>query len=224
MAAARQIREALIKLMGDKDINIGSAPVRGDPINPPYSKDIPTHEIANQRLRDARQQAQEVQPDDPLTPFTAAEHKVETAGMAPSPGKAHLTRTESLGDPSRLPGAKQAEPPMDDSISRMDDPRIGTENERELLERLVPAGDEVRNPGAVQTVGQQQVRLYTDEVIRAIKEGREINAGPLPKLLNRESPFFNPVARQEFDNIVRETRESIGSRGTLADDIDEIPF
>ena len=70
----------------------------------------------------------------------------------------------------------------------------------------------------------QQVRLYTDEVIQAIKEGGEINAGPLPKLLNRESPSFDPLARQEFDNIVRETRESMGSRGTLADDIDEIPF
>tara|TARA_R100000656_G_scaffold82324_1_gene60209 strand:- start:287 stop:943 length:657 start_codon:yes stop_codon:yes gene_type:complete len=102
MAAAKQIRDALIKLMRAKSAN------KADPGGAVYAPDQVTNPGAvtgfrDTNLRDTRRQAREVQGEDPLTPFTAAEHKVETAGMAPSPGKAHLTRTESLGDPSRLP-------------------------------------------------------------------------------------------------------------------------
>ena len=99
---ARKVVQALIELMGAKAAN------KADPGGAVYAADQVTNPGAvtgfkDTNLRDARQKAREVQGEDPLTPFTAAEHKVETAGMAPSPGKAHLTRTESLGDSSRLP-------------------------------------------------------------------------------------------------------------------------
>ena len=99
---ARKVVQALIELMGAKAAN------KADPGGAVYAADQVTNPGAvtgfkDTNLRAARQKAREVQGEDPLTPFTAAEHKVETAGMAPSPGKAHLTRTELLGDPSRLP-------------------------------------------------------------------------------------------------------------------------
>ena len=205
MASTKQIREALINLMSEKDAN------KANPGGTVYAPDQVTNPGAvtgfrDTNLRDARQQAREVQGTDQLAERAAGRTLIGGGANTDAPGfdvgEAMAGTQGRLGhSPSRLPDSEAA------AIRRQQEEMTGAEYPSSGIL------SDTSSPGMI----AYEAGLLMDQAADGIG-----NVDPARLARLRE---VDPGLADSVEKLARGADRPSGvGRATLADDIDDIPF